>query len=357
MEDDTSTSEESLDRRREEESNEERRFLMRAIVLEHAGPPEVLEIRTVPHPEPRPGWVLIQVKAFGLNRSELFTRQGYSPGVTFPRILGIECVGIVQAAPGTSLQVGQTVAAVMGGMGRQYDGGYAEYTLVPESFVMPLHTSLPWEILAAIPETYLTAWGSLFHAMEMEKGMSLLVRGGTSSVGMAAITLAKDRGLQVLATTRAESKAAALREQGADEVIIDTGQIANEVKQRSAGGVNGVLELIGTGTLLDSLQAVTAHGIVCFTGMLGNAWVLHDFELMAAIPSTVKLTQFTTESVTAANSTEGLQQIVDGVAAGRYRLSLDRVFHFEQIVEAHRYMEENRAKGKLVVLVEERPLP
>lgn len=330
---------------------------MRAIVLEHAGPPEVLEIRSVPRPEPRPGWVLIQVKAFGLNRSELFTRQGYSPGVTFPRVLGIECVGVVQAAPGTSLQVGQTVAAVMGGMGRQYDGGYAEYTLVPESQVMPLHTQLAWEILAAIPETYLTAWGALFTAMEMEEGMSLLVRGGTSSVGMAAITLAKDKGLRVFATTRTEAKAAALREQGADEVIIDTGQIAQEVKQRSAGGVHGVLELIGTGTLLDSLQASAPHGIVCFTGMLGNAWVLHDFEPMAAIPATVKLTQFSTESVTAANSAQALRQLVDGVAAGRYRLSLDKVFPFEYIVEAHRYMEENRATGKLVVLVDEKPLP
>src|SRR5712691_3661131 len=219
MEDDPSTSEEALDGRREEESNGRRRILMRAIVLEHAGPPEVLEIRSVPRPEPRPGWVLIQVKAFGLNRSELFTRQGYSPGVIFPRILGIECVGVVQAAPGTSLQVGQTVAAVMGGMGRQYDGGYAEYTLVPASQVMPLNTELAWEILAAIPETYLPAWGSLFHAMEIEKGMSLLIRGGTSSVGMAAITLAKGRGLRVFATTRSEAKAAALREQGADEVV------------------------------------------------------------------------------------------------------------------------------------------
>jgi NADPH:quinone reductase-like Zn-dependent oxidoreductase len=330
---------------------------MRAIVVEHAGLPEVLEIRDVPRLQPRAGWVLIQVKAFGLNRSELFTRQGYSPDVTFPRVLGIECVGVVQAASGSSLQVGQTVAAVMGGMGRQYDGGYAEYALVPESQVMPLHTELAWEVLAAIPETYLTAHGSLFHAMEMEQGMSLLVRGGTSSAGMAAITLAKDRGLRVLATTRAEAKAAALREQGADEVVIDSGQIAEEVKRRSAGGVNGVLELIGTGTLLDSLQAVAAHGIVCFTGMLGNAWVLHDFEPMAAIPSTVKLTQFSSESVTAATSSEALQQIVDGVAAGRYRLSLDRVFPFDQIVEAHRYMEENRAKGKLVVLVDERQHP
>jgi NADPH:quinone reductase len=325
---------------------------MKAIVVEHAGAPDVLQIRTLPRPLPRPGWVLIQVKAFGLNRSEMFTRQGLSPGVTFPRVLGIECVGLVEAAPETNFAVGQTVAAVMGGMGRAYDGGYAEYTLVPASQVIPLHTTLPWELLAAIPETYLTAWGSLFDAMEVQTGQSLLVRGGTSSVGMAAIALAKDKGLQVLATTRNKAKAEALRENGADDAVIDTGQVADPVKRRVPGGVNGVLELIGTVTLLDSLQAVAPKGIVCFTGLLGNAWVLHEFEPLAALPSTVKLTTYQTETLTAANSTQALQQIVDGVAAGRYRVSVDRVFHFNEIVEAHRYMEENRAKGKLVVVVD-----
>jgi NADPH:quinone reductase len=325
---------------------------MKAIVVEHAGTPDVLQIRTLPHPQPRPGWVLIRVKAFGLNRSEMFTRQGHSPGVAFPRVLGIECVGIVEAAPETNLAAGQTVAAVMGGMGRAYDGGYAEYTLVPASQVIPLHTSLSWDLLAAIPETYLTAWGSLFDAMQMQTGQSLLVRGGTSSVGMAALALAKDKGLRVLATTRNEAKAEALRENGADDVVIDTGHIADEVKRRVAGGVNGVLELIGTVTLLDSLQAVAPKGIVCFTGLLGNAWVMHEFEPMAAIPSTVKLTSYSTETVTAANSTKALQQIVDGVTAGRYRVNVDRVFHFNDIVAAHRYMEENRAKGKLVVIID-----
>jgi len=325
---------------------------MKAIVVEHAGAPDVLQIRTLPRPQPRPGWVLIQVKAFGLNRSEMFTRQGHSPSVKFPRVLGIECVGIVEAAPDTNLHAGQTVAAVMGEMGRAYDGGYAEYTLVPASHVIPLQTTLPWELLAAIPETYLTAWGSLFDAMEVQAGQSLVVRGGTSSVGMAAITLAKDKGLQVIATTRTEAKANALRENGADDVVIDTGQIADEVKRRVPGGVNGLLELIGTVTLLDSLQAVAPKGIVCFTGLLGNAWVIHEFEPMAAIPSTVKLTQYSSDTVSAANSTQALQQIVDSVAAGRYRVNIDRVFHFNDIVEAHRYMEENRAKGKLVVVVD-----
>jgi NADPH2:quinone reductase len=325
---------------------------MQAIVVERGGAPDVLQIRTLPRPQVRPGWVLIRVKAFGLNRSEMFTRQGHSPSVKFPRVLGIECVGIVEAAPQTDLVVGQTVAAVMGGLGRVYDGGYAEYTLVPARQVIPLRTNLPWEQLAAIPETYLTAWGSLFDAMEIQSGQSLFVRGGTSSVGMAAIALAKDQGLYVLASTRNEAKADALRENGADEVVIDNGQIADEIKRRVPGGVNGLLELIGTVTLLDSLQAVAPKGIVCLTGILGNAWVMSEVEPMAAIPSTVKLTHYTTETVTSENSTGALQGIVDGVEAGRYRVNIDRVFRFAEIVEAHRYMEENHAKGKLVVVVD-----
>lgn len=325
---------------------------MRAIVVEQAGPPEVLQIRELPRPEPRPGQVLIRVKAFGLNRSEMFTRQGHSPSVTFPRVPGIECVGIVEAAPDTSLQVGQTVAAVMGEMGRAYDGGYAEYTLVPASQVLPLQTRLSWDTLAAIPETYLTAWGSLFEAMDLQAGQTLLVRGGTSSVGMAAIMLAKHHGATVIATTRNATKKAALQEIGADEVIIDTGTIADEVKRLVPGGVNGVLELIGTVTLLDSLQAVAPKGIVCMTGILGNAWVLQEFDPMVAIPSTVRLTHYGSGTINAANDTKILQHIVEGVETGRYKVSIDRVFHFDEIVEAHRYMEANQAKGKLVVLVD-----
>src|SRR3954449_1844648 len=174
-------------------------------------------------PKPAPGQVLIKVKAFGLNRSEMYTRQGHSPSVRFPRVLGIECVGVVEDGGGTDLAPGQKVAAVMGEMGRAYDGGYAEYTLVPASQVLPLTTELPWETLAAIPETYLTAWGSLVEALDVREGQTLLIRGGTSALGMAAISLAKDLGLYVAATTRDSAKAAALAANRTDDVIIDTG--------------------------------------------------------------------------------------------------------------------------------------
>lgn len=325
---------------------------MKAVVVEQPGGPEVLQIKEIPRPSPRRGWVLIKVKAFGLNRSEMFTRQGHSPSVRFPRVLGIECVGVIEDGGGTGLAPGQKVAAVMGEMGRAYDGGYAEYTLVPASQVMPLTTDLPWETLAAIPETFLTAWGSLVEALGVQAGQKLLIRGGTSALGMAALSLAKDMGLYVAATTRDSAKAAALTAGGADEVIIDTGRLADVAHERISDGFDCTLDLIGTVTLLDSLHTVRPRGIVCMSGLLGNAWTLHEFEPLAMMPSTVRLTIYDSETLTAANGTAALQRIVDGVAAGRYRPNLHKVFRLDDIVAAHRYMEENRGTGKLVVVTE-----
>ena len=164
---------------------------MRAAVCGRAGGPEVLQIRELPVPAVREGWSLVQVKGAGLNRSEVRTRQGHSPNVTFPRVLGIECVGTVAASTDPVLPDGTTVAAVMGEMGRQFDGGYAEYALLPNSLLMPVTTTLPWDVLAALPETYLTAQGSL-DALGVGPGSQgrLLIRGGTSSVGMAAVSMA-----------------------------------------------------------------------------------------------------------------------------------------------------------------------
>ena len=115
---------------------------MKAAVIREAGGPEVLKIESRPIPTPQSGEVLIRVKAFGLNRSELFTRQGHSPSVKFPRVLGIEAVGLVEEAPGNEFRKGDIVATAMGGMGRQFDGGYAEYTCVPATQVQVLKTEL-----------------------------------------------------------------------------------------------------------------------------------------------------------------------------------------------------------------------
>ena len=323
---------------------------MKAAVIEKPGSPEVITIKDIPRPSPPPEWVLIKVKAFGLNRSELFTRQGHSPDVKFPRVLGIECVGIVEEAPQTNFKPGQKVAAIMGGMGRDFDGSYAEYTCVPQKCVFPINSELEWSILGAIPETFQTAYGALTASLDVKAGQTILIRGGTSSVGMAASHLAKQMGLTVISTTRNPAKVDALKANGIDDVIVDSGAIADTVRQTFPEGVDCVMELVGTRTVADSLRCVTRRGIVCITGCLGNEWILKEFFPMATIPKTVRLTVYGGGAEDL--SLEQLQTFIDGIAAGRNKVNIDRVFHLDEIVEAHRYMESNQAVGKLVVLVD-----
>lgn len=320
---------------------------MRAVVLDGPGPVERLRLARLPIPEPAPGWVRIKVEAFGLNRSELHTRLGLAEGVTFPRVLGIEATGTVDADPDGVLTPGQQVATLMGGMGRTFDGGYAEYTVVPRSQVVPFRSELPWETLGAVPETLQTAYGSLTVGLDLQPGQSLLIRGGTSALGLVVATLAKDLGATVLATTRSADRAKALAEHGVDHPLVDAGAVADQVRAILPEGVDAALELVGTPTLPDTLAATRVHGTVCFAGMLSNQWIVPDFYPIAYLPRGVRLTAYS--GAAADLPADVLQRHLDRIAAGEITPGPTHVYPLDEIRTAHADLEQGRRIGKLVV--------
>jgi NADPH:quinone reductase-like Zn-dependent oxidoreductase len=322
---------------------------MKAWRLHRPGGPDAFVLEEIPRPVPAEGDVLIEVRAFGLNRSEWFTRIGESPTVKLPRVLGIECVGTVVEDPSGELAAGQRVAAMMGGMGRQFDGSYAEYTSVPSSSVFPLETELPWEVLGALPEMLQTCHGSLHTGLEAQIGETLLIRGGTSSIGLATLAMAKHAGLRVISTSRSEAKVDVLEAAGADEVVIDSGNVAERVRASHPRGVDRVLELIGTATLLDSLSCARPGGVVCMTGILGGQWELPSFRPMGHIPTAVRLTSYSGGAGDI--SREQLQHYVSMVESGQLEIRRGPMWGFDQLPVAHQAMDENRANGKMVVVV------
>ncbi|MEJ2852193.1 MULTISPECIES: zinc-binding dehydrogenase [unclassified Saccharothrix] len=320
---------------------------MRAVVLSGPGPVENLSVVELPVPEPAEGWVRIRVRAFGLNRSELHSRLGLAEGMVFPRVPGIEATGEVDSD--CDLPRGQQVVAMMGGMGRVFDGGYAEYTVVPRANVVPFRSELPWDVLGAVPETLQTAYGSLTTGLDLRGGQTLLVRGGTSALGFATTALAKDLGATVLATTRSPDRLDVLRAHGVDVPLVDDGKVAAQVRELYPDGVDAALELVGTPTLPDTLAATRVHGTVCFTGMLSDEWLVRDFYPIGYLPKGVRLTAYGGEASDL--PAEVLQRYLDQLASGEIAPGPTTVYRLEDIRAAHDDLEHNRRVGKLVVVL------
>ena len=322
---------------------------MRAIVIKEYGGPEVLAIEERPAPKPQPGHVLIDVKAFGLNHAEIYFRKGAWGDVA--EISGIECVGVVKASPDGRFVPGQKVVAVVGGMGRSINGSYAELVSVPVSNVATVNTDLPWDQLAAIPESYATAWTALHGILSLAAKQTVDIRGATSALGQAAVNIATHAGARVIATTRNASRTSILESLGAKEVLLQSPELSKRIRERHPDGIDAVLDIVGTTTVLDSLAMVRRGGRVCLVGFLGGGGPL-TLEPVFQMPSGAHLSVFASALVTGTSefplSEIPFQSIVDRVEDGTYKAKPAKVFRFEQIQEAHRLMESGDATGKIV---------
>ncbi len=313
---------------------------MKAVLLDKITEGKDIVLSECPVPEVRPGWVLVKVKAFGLNHSEKLLRLNEirADYIQKPVIPGIECVGEIADPSDSRLSVGQKVAALMGGMGRSFNGSYAEYALLPQRIVFKIDSDLPWEALGAVPETYFTAWGSLFECLRLTKDDTLLIRGATCALGYAAIQIAKALGCKVIATTHREDKLPLIKE--ADEAVIDGGKLTGRIH-----GVTKALDLIGPRNLTDTLTTVEKGGIVCQTGLLGGVYALNGFDPIKDIPNGVYLTGFFSNYPT--------QQVMDEIFAFLNEHHLvptnGKVFDFANIREAVIAQDEGKVNGKIVV--------
>ncbi|WP_367820506.1 MULTISPECIES: zinc-binding dehydrogenase [unclassified Microbacterium] len=324
---------------------------MRAIRL--TGPVEIdgLTVTDVPIPEVRPGWVRIQVKAFGVNESEVTSRQGESDSdFTFPRILGIEAVGIVDAVgDGVDLALGQKVATMMGGLGRTIDGSYAEYTLVDAANVIPFDTDLEWDVIGGLPEMLQTAHGSLTTGLSLQAGQSVLIHGATSTVGLTAVAIAHQLGATVLATTRNPRRADLLTEVGADHVLVDDDTLADAIRAIAPDGIDAALEFVGATTLPAVLSVIHPGGTVCFVGALSGNWTIPDFDPFT-IPTGVRLTSYAGEATDLPAA--ALDTYLKAIEAGTLHTVIAGVHEgLEKVSDAHRNLESRHQPGKYVIVI------
>jgi NADPH2:quinone reductase len=326
---------------------------MKAYVVERAGGPEVMELRDIASAKPGPDEVRLRVKAFGLNRAEVYRRAGKMGPIDKPVVPGIEAVGEVIEDPSNAYRVGQKVATAMGGMQFSRNGSYAEEVTVLRNNIVDLDgVDLSWEELAALPESYLTVWGALGRLLSGTRGKTVLVRGATSSVGLAGVAYAKALGHTVVATTRSEGNATRLREIGADTVLVDAGEISGPLREAAPQGIDAALEVVGAATVLDTLKALKPYGDAVVIGLLGGPPVLESLNLMGDLPQATRLSFFGSGMLGTPAlplSDAPLRWIADRIAKGETPSLRVRSFAFDDIQRAHALIESNRALGKLVV--------
>ncbi|AVK64822.1 NADPH:quinone reductase [Lactobacillus sp. CBA3606] len=324
---------------------------MQAIKISQPVDAKDLVPEWVARPVIKAGYVLIKVKAFGVNESEVTSRKGESSAdFSYPRILGIEGVGVVAAVgENGSLAVGQKVATMMGGMGRAIDGSYADYTLVKAENVIPITTSLDWGIVGALPEMLQTAYGSLKRGLDLRENDILLIRGGSSTVGLMAADLAKQMGATVISTTRNMDKLAALTKYGATYPVLDDQNFDEKMHQLAPNGVDKVLELVGVTTLFQDIKYLKAGGKLCFTGALSGKWTVTDFSPFM-IPTGTFLTSYAGEAQDLPATV--FNRVLKEIEQGTLTVPIAKTYHgLAAVGQAQADLEAGHDSGKHVVVL------
>lgn len=329
---------------------------MKAFVISNPGGPEVLELTKIPNPVAKKGQVAIQIKAFGLNRAEAVTRMGGSgKAVQFPRVIGIECVGVVIDCPGGELDKGQIVAAAMGEMGRAYDGSYAEQTVVPVTNAFPLKTSLDWQTLGAIPETYFTAWGCCFKALKLDKfeKPKVLVRPGASALAIAITQIVNHLGGQVIGVTRSQHKVERMLEIGMHKVIVSADSVAEQVLAEWPEGADGVVDTIVSKTsVADDFKIRSKKAYLCLAGSLADSYGTAKAGSFMKAMIKPRVGFYDSGTISVAKDGAKIQQIVERVEQGIYNPHIAATFDFEELPKAHEMMDKNAFAGKVVIVVD-----
>lgn len=317
-------------------------YEVKAVVLTKPTKADDIILSEVEVPKVKSGWVLIKIRAFGLNHSEQILREFEIENdyINKPIIPGIECVGEIADPSDSSLGIGQKVVALMGGMGRSFNGSYAEYALLPIYHVFPVESKLSWTEMGAIPETYFTAWGSLFQCLRLTKNDKLLIRGATCALGYVAVQLAKALGCTVVGTTHKEDKLPLLEQAGCDECILDDGTLKGNLS-----GVTKALELVGIKTVRDTMFSLDEGAIVCNTGVLGKVYEWERFDPIKDIPNGVYLTGFFSNYPTQ----RMIQDIFSFMDEHNLKPLIGATFDFDHIREACIALDSGTVNGKIVV--------
>ena len=325
---------------------------MQVVEISAPGGPEALRIATQPVPAPKAGEVLIKVAAAGVNRPDVLQRMGRYPVPAGASPLpGLEVAGTIAATGGVEIEwkIGDSVCALTPG------GGYAEYCIAPASNCLPIPKTLSALEAASLPETFFTVWTNVFDRARLQPGETLLVQGGSSGIGVAAIQIAHARGHRVFATAGSAEKCAACEKLGAERAInYKTEDFVEIVKASTAGkGVDVILDMVGGNYVPKEIKCLAEDGRMVFIASLGGVKAEIDiFEIqrrrLVITGSTLRPRPVEFKGAIAKSLREKIWPLIE---AGRIKPVVYKTFPLAQASEAHRLMESSQHIGKIVLEV------